>query len=256
MKRIHFIADEKAQELQNKIRVFNQNKDFQLIKFNPDEHHDVAYLLIIEPYNIGGIYYDIHPVWQNYLIFQPNGFSDTRLLVASFEEHESPNAINLMNLETSLVQAIQSPALLSPRELELPLENDSIEVRLGHFFDGHGEFSLFKKMETLKFAVDIMEKAANGNFHRNFEETVKANFSFAKADWEAFENRWVYYAQYFDQCPYFKEKDIVNHNLKQIAPFFIAETASEELFRSCGVYQKVMEIDEQLNRMENYAKRP
>ena len=258
MIKIHYITDTRAKHLVEKLLSFNLKGNFELLPFDQGSFEPVDYLMIVEPYDIGGVYFDVHPIWQKYLKDTPNmprRFDSTKLLVANFEEHQSPNSINLLNLEESLEKVLTKP-LLSPTELAIPLSNESIEDMLKLFFKDHGEFSLLKRMQTLKMAVENMRDAIHGKIMRNFSETIEFLFENAQNDWHAFESRWNWYFKYFDKCPFFGEKEIVSRNLEQTAPFFKAEQPTEELFKKWKVFDNIIEIDCQLEIMLKYVQEP
>lgn len=217
--------------------------------------NDESVLIIFEPVKIGGIYYSVYKVWKRYIEVR---FPSSRIIVAGFINHQSPNYIDLLNLPEDF-QTFVSHALPVSLNWEAPIECADVLERMKQFFKGHGKDSLISQLNKIQQSLNVayvtaMEK--EGDFQEIQDLLLTPYFI---PEWEELRRRWDYYSSFFEYLPFLPVMKSIGKAVNEISVFFSGNRINRDIFlnqqfdeKIRHVIQKLLEIDKDYIRPEIY----
>jgi len=217
--------------------------------FDPKKHL-VGYdkILIIEPYEVKNKLVNIHTIWKRYLLEKG---MQKQLIIAGFEQNINPNYVNILSLEKDLEIAIRTSKNLTS-DCKYPLNHEDIINKLRVFLKGHGEKSIPNEFISVLHVIHNMNASIKRTISTRFAILLEESYKKSRDDWRKFTAKWEMYINYFDNCPFFEEKEIIERNINLLNPFF-RQKPTQKLFKEIDCFERIELIKKQLTKMQKYV---
>jgi len=248
-KRVYYIGNDK--NIACKLETYFDERRYSLLPYDLGELESVEILLIVNPYKIGGMFYDIHLLWKEYLL---RNATDTKLIVLNIcNECTESNAYRLLDFPNRFDKTLSEIEPLS-KDMDIKLHCMSILEQLESFFKGHHHSSLYQKFNYLQMSVKNIYYAINGDIDRSFEEAKELILPMAEKLWQDFHNRWDYYKRFFVCCPFSREGKEVSLIIERVSPYFKGQIneQTESAFKEIDALSGMERVRELLDQMSEY----
>lgn len=231
----------------------NQGLNFELINVT-EVPANMEYFIVVEPFKVQGQSYGIHGIWKNYLS-QEKGNKNTKLIVAGFNfkyQNTCKNYLDLAAVPHDLKSMLAASRTLDSG-WELEEEEHNLRSRLKQFLKGHGNQSLFLKLNYLRMEIVNTLESINGNIGRTYEDACTIMIPASQKHWKEFLGRWESYKIYFECTPFHKVKLEVEKLITEIQPFFDIDVPTQSEFLSYPCLVVIENIRNEFEKMDKYV---